>query len=165
MIAIRKRLAQAIPPAYASLLPWLFWTLVCGTASLLALVYSRGWVLSEQTVTVASFYALGATLAFWPSLYLARLFSTKSGKLRLFWLIFFLASGTIFFTAILFALQFRLYFAQWHHPAFSKVWFWQQFFTAGSSVYTYFVIGLRLYLPIGIVGLAVTSWWLNRQPD
>lgn len=165
MPAIRTRLVTARPPAFASLLPWIFWTLACGMAGLSALIYARGWGASEQTLMVASFYALGAALAFWPALYLARLFCPQAGYNRLFWLIFFLASGTIFFTAILFALQFRIYFSQWHHPAFSKVWIWQQFFTAGSSVYTYFVIGLRLYLPIGIVGLAVTSWWLNRQPD
>lgn len=165
MTAMKNRLAQALPPAYASLLPWLFWTLTCGLAGLLALIYARGWGVSEQTLTVATFYGLGAALAFWPALYLARLFCPQAGYWRLFWLFVFLASGTIFFTAVLFALQFRLYFAQWHQPIFSRVWFWQQFFTAGSAVYTYFVMGLRLYLPIGVIGLVVTSWWLNRQPD
>ncbi|MEM5500796.1 hypothetical protein WNY59_04245 [Ahrensia kielensis] len=165
MSALKTRLVQALPPAYASLLPWVFWTLVCGTACLVALIYTRGWALGEQTIAVTSLYTLGAALAFWPSLYCARLFAPKAGRLRFFWLIVFLAGGTIFFTSVLFALQFRLYFSQWHGPAFSKLWIWQQFFTAGSAVYTYFVLGLRFYFPIGIIGLAITSWWLNRQPD
>ena len=63
------------------------------------------------------------------------------------------------------ALQYRAYYAQWHDPAFSRIWFWQQFYTALGSTYQYAVIGIRLYWPAGPPLLVVTSWWLSGRPS
>jgi hypothetical protein len=60
---------------------------------------------------------------------------------------------TIGFTALAFALQFRIYFAQWHDDEFSKRLILETIFTMLSAVYQFLVLGLRLYLPIGIAAL------------
>jgi len=65
--------------------------------------------------------------------------------------------ATIGISAAIFSLQYRLYYSQWHHPAFTIGWAFQMLFTTASSVYLFSVQGLRLLLPFGPVGLIVAT--------
>jgi len=143
----------------------MFWGLACLATALVALVYVRGWSLGQQALFVSMIYGIGAALAAWPAAYFARLFATKRSLWRQFLMLFFLAGFTTFLTACIFAIQHRFYYAQWHGDPFSRLWLWQQAFTGGAAVYTYVVLGLRLYVPAAVIALIVTSWWLNRLPD
>lgn len=156
---------KVIPPFGQMLLPGLFWAICCFTAGVVVLVFARGWVVSAQSMQVGLIYAAGAALAVWPSVVIARYFVHRSSVWRWAILLFLLLGLTTFITACLFALQYRIYFSQWHGEVFSQSWLWQQMFTAAGAVYTYIVLGLRLYIPIALAGLFVTSWWLNRLPD
>jgi hypothetical protein len=60
---------------------------------------------------------------------------------------------TVGTTALLFALQYRLYYSQWHMPTFSAGWFFQVLFTGLSALYLFAVQGLRLLLPFAPIGL------------
>ena len=71
-----------------------------------------------------------------------------------FVLILIITVGT---TALLFALQYRLYYSQWHMPAFSIGWFFQLLFTGLSALYLFAVQGLRLLLPFAPVGLIIAA--------
>lgn len=163
--ALSSAIAGALPPPGALVLPSIFWALSCVATSLFALHYARGWELGPQTFLISTIYGLGAVLAVWPTAYFARLFTNKRSMWRLALLCFLLVGFTTFLTAIILALQHRVYFSQWHGEPLSKIWLWQQAFTGGAAVYTYVVLGLRLYLPVGLLALFVTSWWLNRLPD
>lgn len=65
---------------------------------------------------------------------------------------------TIGFTALIFALHFRAYFAQWHDDHLSIRLMFETAFTLMSAVYQFFVLGLRLYLPVGFIALLGASW-------
>lgn len=65
--------------------------------------------------------------------------------------------GTVGITAGLFALQYRLYYSQWHMPAFTIGWFFQFAFTSLSAVYLFAVQGLRLLLPFSPLGLFIAA--------
>ncbi len=157
--------SKVMPPLSRLLLPGLFWMICCFSAGLIVLVYGRGWTISAQSLQVGFIYAAGAALAVWPSTFIARYLFRRASLWRLAAFMVVLFGLTAFFTACLFALQYRTYFSQWHGEPFSQSWLWQQVFTAAGAVYTYIVLGLRLYIPIAIAGLFVTSWWLNRLPD
>ncbi|MEM8542078.1 MAG: hypothetical protein AAGF25_14075 [Pseudomonadota bacterium] len=163
--ADRSFLVRALPPFGALILPTAFWALACFVAGIFALVFARGWVLAPQSLYVGSIYGLGAMLSVWPSVYLTRMFIRRRSAWRIVFLMLFLLVFTLFITASIFALEYRLYFTQWHGEPFSKIWIWQQAFTSGAAVYTYIVLGLRLYIPAAVIALIVTSWWLNRLPD
>ena len=64
---------------------------------------------------------------------------------------------TVGTTALIFAMQYRIYYSQWHMPAFSIGWFFQLFFTGISALYLFAVQGLRLLLPFAPVGLLIAS--------
>lgn len=70
---------------------------------------------------------------------------------------------TIAATALLFALQYRLFFAQWHGTRFSYGWTLHFLFTTASAVYQFIAIGIRLYLPFGLPMLLGMSLYLARR--
>lgn len=77
-----------------------------------------------------------------------RLIQTLPKWLTLSLIIGSLTALTIGVTAGLFALEYRSFYANWHSPAFSKIWFFEQFFTLAGAIYQFAVLGLRLYLPL-----------------
>lgn len=64
---------------------------------------------------------------------------------------------TVGTTALFFALQYRLYYSQWHMPTFSIGWFFQVLFTGLSALYLFAVQGLRLLLPFAPLGLFIAA--------
>ncbi len=69
-----------------------------------------------------------------------------------------LAVGTCGVTALLFLLQFRLYYAQWHSDQLSSHMLREILFTAASSTYIYAVLITRQLLPWGLPLLVIASW-------
>jgi hypothetical protein len=65
---------------------------------------------------------------------------------------------TIGMTATIFALHFRAYFAEWHDDELSVRLAFETGFTLAAAVYQFLVLGLRLYLPIGVIALLGASW-------
>jgi len=43
------------------------------------------------------------------------------------------------------------------------IWFFQLIFTGASSVYQFMVLGLRLFVPLGLVCLLSTSFALAKR--
>jgi hypothetical protein len=60
-------------------------------------------------------------------------------------------------------MDYRLFYAQWHRPFGTRIWAYQFIFTSAGAVYQFLVMGLRLYLPVGLPILAGTSLWLARS--
>lgn len=77
--------------------------------------------------------------------------------------LFWLSVGTIGVTVVLFAFQYRAFYAQWHAPFLSRTWMYQFVFTTASAFYQFAVLGLRLYLPFGFLFLLTASAILARR--
>lgn len=69
-------------------------------------------------------------------------------------------------TAFVFFLQYRDYYAHWHEPAFSNVWFWQMGFTGVTAIYLFIVSAVKYIFPLGffvLVGAsAIFARWSSR---
>ena len=108
-------------------------------------------------------FAAGAAIAAPIALWCARIISGKNKNAAFATSFVLLGGGTIVFTALIFAFDFWLYFAQWHGQTFSKLWANQLIFTFASAIYQFLVSGLRLYLPFGLMALAVASLWASAR--
>lgn len=74
----------------------------------------------------------------------------------------FLGTATFMATAFLFAMQYRLFYAQWHAPVGTRIWLYQFVFTSAGAVYQFAVLGLRLAFPLALVFLVAASLHLAR---
>ena len=74
-----------------------------------------------------------------------------------------LSCGTFGATALLFALQYRMFYAQWHAPFGTVIWAFQFVFTSASAVYQFTALGSRHYFPFGVALLVAASLWLARR--
>ncbi|MNY76595.1 hypothetical protein D3C86_2162310 [compost metagenome] len=61
---------------------------------------------------------------------------------------------------MLFALDYRAFYARWHADAGTRAWLYQFAFTSLVAFYQFLVLGIRLYLPVGGAALLAASLWL-----
>lgn len=127
-------------------------------------LWMRGWQSPSSIGGVAIVFALGAAIAFAPAVWLDRRFTRSRAFERRFaasFLVF--AAATIGVTAMLYAFDYRSYYAAWHDEPFTKIWFLQLAFTTAGALGQFAVTGVRLYFPIGFVALIAASFWIARQ--
>jgi hypothetical protein len=134
----------------------LLWALAIGASSALALL-QRDWQSNESQVRVVLLFGLGALLAFAPATVFARCLGGARVETRFAASMVLLAATTIGLTAVLFAFWYRLYYAQWHEPALTIGWIFQYVFTMAAACYHFLVLGLRMYLPLGLPALLAFS--------
>ncbi|TCD14549.1 hypothetical protein [Oricola cellulosilytica] len=140
------------------------WGSMMAVSAYVALRFGLGRSGGPSIGVILAIYFLGGACGFalaYPFLWFAHRISRP--LLRTLLVILLLGIFTLGATALILLLQYRTYYAQWHGPALSRIWFWQQFYTALGSTYQYAVIGTRLYWPLGALFLLATSWWLSRQ--
>ena len=147
---------------------WVFgsigWAAVNALSALIGLTLRewQGWPAIGEVVAV---FAAGAALAFLPATVLGRLVGRgREPSIRYAAAFVALAVLTVGFTAAVFAFQYRLYYSQWHAPFPSVVWGFQFVFTTAAAVYQFAVLGMRLYLPLGFIGLFAAGWLIARSP-
>ena len=75
----------------------------------------------------------------------------------------FLGVSTIAVTAFFFAMDYRIYYAQWHAPFATRTWVYQFIFTSLGAAYQFAVIGVRHYFPLGLIFLVAASLYLTRR--
>lgn len=118
---------------------------------------------SRIAAVVALFFFCGLAtfpLAIWPASWLARQWTPE----RRFALAFLaLASVTIGLTALCYAIQYRLYYSEWHDYPFTVRWVFEVGFTTLAAMYQFAVMGMPLYFPIGFIALTVTALWFARS--
>lgn len=134
----------------------LAWALAIGASCALSLRL-RDWRSADAQVIVILLFGLGALVAYAPATIIARQLGGRRVETRFAATMVVLGSVTIGLTAVLFALWYRLYYAQWHEPAFTIGWMFQYVFTMAAACYHFLVLGLRMYLPIGLPALLVFS--------
>ncbi|WP_429815447.1 hypothetical protein [Ensifer sp. B1-9] len=158
----RGRLAQSLPTMRELVIGAPLW----GAAMVLSAWF--GLWLRERALTfhlseLLLIFGSGALLAWAPSLLLARLAALgRRAETRFAAYLFFLSLGTVAMTAMLYALDYRQFYTQWHAPAGSRIWFFQFAFTSLIAFYQFLVLGLRLYLPLGGAILVGVSLWLAK---
>ncbi|MGO4621199.1 hypothetical protein AB4Z34_22750 [Ensifer sp. 2YAB10] len=158
----RSRLARSIPTMRELVVGAPLW----GGAMALSAWYSlwlRERALTFHLAELLLIFGFGALLAWPPSLFLARFAALgRRPETRLAAYLFFLSLGTVAMTAVLYALDYRQFYAQWHAPIGTRTWFFQFTFTSLVAFYQFLALGLRLYLPVGGVILVGVSLWLAR---
>ncbi len=166
----RQRLELGEPTQAVPLLPgWValaggavVWGLLMAASALVSL-YVRNRLETAHLAQLLALYLAGGVLA-WPFVvFTARLVSRNARlETRFAACLVLLAVGTIAMTAFLFAMDYRLFYSQWHQPLLTKTGMRQVFGTSASAVYQFAVMGLGLYLPVGLPLLAAVSLWLAK---
>ncbi|OWV78740.1 hypothetical protein ATY78_11585 [Rhizobium sp. R635] len=157
------RLRAAKPPYSDLFVGALLWGMQMLAAAMLGL-YLRNGLQTSRLAEVAALYFLGGLLS-WPfALPVARFLAyNRPPEARFAAFFVTLTAATILMTAFLFAMEYRIFYSRWHAPFGSIVWAFQFVFTSISAVYQFLVIGLRLFLPLGLVCLVASSYHLAKR--
>ncbi|WP_439627523.1 hypothetical protein [Shinella sp.] len=138
------------------------WGLLMAACAYVSLMM-RGRADTFHLQTILSIYAAGGLAAWLIALPMARLLTRRRDVETRFAAHFaLLGLGTVALTAFFFAMDYRLFYAQWHQPFGTRIWAYQFVFTSLGACYQFLVMGLGLYLPAGLPLLAGASLWLAR---
>ena len=151
----------SLPTLATAVLGSVAWALAMGIAALTKLIYID-WYSPERVMLIAAFFAVGGLVAFLPGIYIGRLLSRGRRDAGFAATFLALSTATIAVTAFLVALEYRSYYAEWHEAAFTVTWVFQFVFTVASAVYQFLVMGVRIYLPIGLLFIVAASIWNVR---
>ncbi|WP_394689155.1 hypothetical protein [Hoeflea sp.] len=159
---LRDRMHAARIGWRETLLGAIGWGAAMALSAQASLWLSNAAITSHYWSLTALFFA-GATLA-WPlSLSAFRFIAFGRGREPAFAAaVLCLILFTIGMTAVLFAIIYRNFYAQWHGDPFTKLWLIQLAFTSASALYQFAVVGLRLYMPLGVALLFATALLLAR---
>jgi hypothetical protein len=156
---IRHKLGQALPSLRLAMLGAAVWGFAMGASAFLTLLLDH-WETPVRVRTVVLLFALGGAIAFPVGWTLAKLLSNGRRSETAFAAAFVsLGVLTIGLTALLYALQYRTYCAEWHAPPFTITWAFQFVFTGLVALYQFAVLGLRLYFPGGFIALFAAALW------
>lgn len=157
-----RRTAAVFPSLTLCLGGAVGWGLLMAACALVSLLLHERWQTFHLAKLLALYFCGG--VAAWPIvLPLARWLTRRHAAETRFAAHFVLLGvGTIAMTAFLFAMQYRLFYAQWHQPFGTRIWVYQFVFTSAGAVYQFAVMGLSLYLPVGLPLLAGASLWLAK---
>ncbi len=127
-------------------------------AAVLAALYLRNRLETGRLVPILLVYFAGGALAWMPAGLLAHVATRRARRETRFAAHFLcLTVFTVAVTAFVFALDYRTFYAQWHAPVFTYIWCLQQIFTMAGASYQFLVIGVPLFLPLGLPLLLATS--------
>lgn len=156
------RLREALPGWTASVVGAALWALLMAASAFVGLLL-EDWQTDEKIRTIALLYALGGAIAFAPGLFAARFVSLgRAAEVRFAAAFLSLALATIGVTALIYAFDYRSYYAEWHAEALSITWAFQLMFTTLGALAQFAVLGLRLYFPLGFVALFLAALWFVR---
>lgn len=127
-------------------------------------IFTLDWGTQARIARVVMLFAAGALVSFPLGIAIARLLTQRRRGEAAFAAAFLgLAIATMGVTSLIFAFDYRTYYAEWHDDEFSVRLVFEVVFTTLSAVYQFAVLGVRLYFPIGFLGLFAASWWFARQ--
>jgi hypothetical protein len=162
-MTLRQRLASGMPAPATVLFGSAVWGLAM-TAVAVAGIYWRDGLAIVRPLAVFSLFFYGAAVGFAPGLWLAELFCGRAGRAVRFVIgTIILALSTHTATAVLFALQYRMFYAHWHAPFLSVVWCFQFAFTTASALYQFTVDSMFVYLPLAPLAFAGLGFWFARR--
>jgi hypothetical protein len=155
------RLRRAVPSVQAAIFGAAGWAALVTASAWWGLAH---WGAMPRVAVVLAIFACGAAFAFLPALLAARLLSDGKQATQRFAAAFLtLGLGTLGTTVLLFVMSYHLYFAVPHDPLFSFGWTVHVLVTTVSAAYQFAVLGLRLYFPLGFLGLLAASLWFASR--
>ena len=158
-----NRLRAAWPPYSELFIGAPLWGVQMLISAMVGL-YLRNGMETSHVLDLSILYFGGGLLS-WPFNLLVGRYFALGHKVEARFAAFFLAMtvGTVLMTAFLFAMDYRIFYSRWHAPFGSFIWMLQFIFTGASAVYQFLVIGLGLFLPLGLVCLLATSLVLAKR--
>ncbi len=154
---------MSLPRPREAIFGTVLWALAMSANAVLVLV-GRQWALFGHIEALAAVYAGGGALGWLVGIFFARLLSWGSShERRVAAALLCLAVATAAATGGIFALQYGDYYSTWHAPFLTVAWTFQFVFTTASALYQFAVLGLRLFLPIGLVALITASLFVARR--
>lgn len=158
-----SRLVLALPELPALLLGTPIWAAAMAASAAVWLGLSER-LSTSHSGGILLVFVLGGALAFPVALYITRLLAPAGPRERRFAAAF-VAFGlcSMLGVAFVFAMQYRLYYSQWHEPFPSVIWVFQFAFTGATAVYQFAVLGGRMFFPAGLLALFLVSLWQARQ--
>lgn len=164
MTGLLSAVGQWLPSPRLALFGALGWGAAMGFNAFVFLWLSE-WQTPRRVVALTLIFALGAAVAF-PLGHVAyrvlRRGEREETRFAAAFLAFSLA--TVGATALVYALQYRIYYAQWHGDVFSLQWAFELVFTTLGAFYQFAVLGLRIYFPWGFAALFVLSIAYATKP-
>jgi hypothetical protein len=159
----RQDFRNTVSASLFPLLAPLVWA-VCSAAAAALGLYLRNRLETDHAADIGILFFCGGLLG-WPLAMVALRFLPASTSLTLRFAASCLAIAffTLAVATIFFAFQYRIFYAQWHAPAFSRIWFFQQIFTSLGAIYQFCILGLGLYFPYAAVPLALAGAIVCRQ--
>lgn len=158
------RLDHARPSFRVATIGAVLWALAMAASALFNLMLDA-WETPDKVQTVTALFGVGGFFAFPFGLWAARFLSEDKRADTAFAAAFVcFAVATIAITGVLYAIQYRLYYAQWHAKAFTVTWAFQLVFTGLAALYQFTVLGIRLFFPFGFLCLFVAALWFARRP-
>ncbi|MDR6189837.1 hypothetical protein QE372_002105 [Agrobacterium pusense] len=159
----RRNFRDRALPALFILLGALGWS-VCSAASAAIGLYARNRLETDHVADIITLFFTGGFFGWLLALAALRVLpALKSQPLRLATACLAIAFFTLAVAAALFAFEYRIFYAQWHAPTFSRIWFFQQLFTSLGAVYQFVVLGLGLYFPFAALPLVPAGAMLCRR--
>lgn len=155
-------LADALPSPLIAIGGSLLWGVVTASSAALAL-WMKGWTGFDLVARPVTLFFFGGLAALAPALFIARLFGRSRPEPTFAATILALSGLTIAATALFNGLVFRLYFSTWHAPVTTKLGANEFVFTVLAGVYQFLVLGVRLFLPLGLPALLVAAWLIVRD--
>ncbi|MGC4025686.1 MAG: hypothetical protein QM744_11365 [Mesorhizobium sp.] len=141
-----------------------FWALVIAASAYTAPLL-RGWQTQEHFARIVAMFGIGGLLAFPLGFYLAkRLAKQRRPEARFAAALLGFALATVAMTALLYVLDYRDYYSEWHEPPFTKIWFKELLVTAAAALYQFAALGMRLFFPVGFCALFAVAVWFVRLP-
>jgi hypothetical protein len=158
------RLRGALPTRSEILVGAPVWGVLMAVSAFVALA-SRDGESTFQITKILLLFFLGGLLA-WPFALFAGRFCALGRSVETRFAAYFLCFTvlTIAATTFLFAMDYRLFFQQWHAPFGTRIWMYQFIYTSAAASYQFVVMGVRLYLPFGLAALVAASLWLAGRP-
>lgn len=133
-------------------------------------ISAQAWLWLSFAALTSHYWSLtalafvGGACAWPPSLAAFRFISFRRAREAAFAAAFLcLTVFTIGITSAIFAIIYRNFYAQWHGDPFTRIWLVQLVFTSAAALYQFAVMGIRLYLPLGVMFLFGASWLLATR--
>lgn len=126
-------------------------------------LWRLGWESGERIYDVVALFFLCGLVAFPVAIGLSSWLARGWAVERRFAVaVLALSVATIGLTALIYAIQYRLYYSQWHDHPFTVRWVFEVGFTTLAAMYQFAATGMRHYFPIGFVALTMASVWFAR---
>ncbi|WP_048647911.1 hypothetical protein [Nitratireductor soli] len=164
MTGLLAAAGQWLPSPRLALLGALGWGVLMGLNAF-GFLWLSEWQTPRRAAAVTLIFALGAATAF-PIGHVAYRILCRGDRAETRFAAAFLAFSlaTVGATALLYALQYRIYYAQWHGDLLSLQWAFEFVFTTLGAFYQFAVLGLRIYFPWGFAALFLLSILYAAKP-